>query len=410
MTTQPTYHHNILVVDDDPEVLDSLVDELSANYDVMKAKTAEQAWDVLTKNRFDAIISDVRMPGMDGVELMRKIKSMDQDIIRILLTGYTDDTANEAAQLPNGVYKLNKPWGDELEIILRRALEHQGYTRDVKKRIDYEKLTKDRAEMAVYKLDKMASLGMLASGIAHEMRTPLAYLQANFSWLKDETDKINSLMLKMSHTLLNTETKNPQIQDFLAEWSNRVKDNILSEFENVYKDCDEGIKRLDDILKGIGAYAAPTKKGKTEQTNISQCIDQAIKLVGYKYKHTVNIFLKNNSKNNGVFGQEGELCQIIINLVTNAIQAMNGKGEVNITVDREDNFMAVTVSDSGPGIAKEIVPRLFETFFTTKQDFSNGLGLPISKEIAKRNGGDLTYQETNNAKGATFKLTLRCAD
>ncbi len=125
---------HILVVDDDPTVLGVLAKQLE-EYQVSVAESGEAALEQLRRNGFDLVIADVRMPGMDGVELLEKIRKLRPEVVRFLLTGYVDAHAEAAAWSKQGAYKFKKPWGEELLIAVRRALENQETTRTLRRRL-----------------------------------------------------------------------------------------------------------------------------------------------------------------------------------------------------------------------------------------------------------------------------------
>ncbi len=120
---------SILVVDDDDDVREALLDELSPHYVVTSASCGEEAFALLSANRFDVVISDLRMPDHDGIEVLDFAQVQQHGIVRILLTGYLDDRAHAALMVPGAPYKVGKPWHDEIEVVLRRALEQRERTR-----------------------------------------------------------------------------------------------------------------------------------------------------------------------------------------------------------------------------------------------------------------------------------------
>ena len=125
---------HILVVDDDPTVLEVLSSQLS-EYQVNVASSGEAALEQVRRNGFDLVIADVRMPDMDGVELLDNIRKLRPEVVRFILTGYVDAHAEAAAQSQHGVYKFKKPWGEELLTAVRRALESQETTRTLRRRL-----------------------------------------------------------------------------------------------------------------------------------------------------------------------------------------------------------------------------------------------------------------------------------
>jgi signal transduction histidine kinase/DNA-binding NarL/FixJ family response regulator len=119
----------ILIVDDDDHVREALVDELSGSYRVEAVGSGGEAFDALQSRQYDVIISDLKMPDHDGIEVLEFARQHQQDAVRVLLTGYLDDRAQQALLMPDAPYKVGKPWHDEIEVIVRRGLEQRELTR-----------------------------------------------------------------------------------------------------------------------------------------------------------------------------------------------------------------------------------------------------------------------------------------
>jgi len=119
----------ILVVDDDDHVRDALVDELSPHYSVEAVGSGGEALDALAVQQYDVIISDLKMPDHDGIEVLEFARRHQHDPVRVLLTGYLDERARCALLGPDAPYKVGKPWHDEIEVVVRRGLEHRELTR-----------------------------------------------------------------------------------------------------------------------------------------------------------------------------------------------------------------------------------------------------------------------------------------
>ena len=120
---------SVLVVDDDEDVRVALCDELSRDYAVSTARNGQEAFSALSARRFDVVISDLKMPDHDGIEVLDFAHEQDAEVIRVLLTGYVDERAHRALLRAGAPYKVGKPWHDEIEIVLRRALEQRRRTR-----------------------------------------------------------------------------------------------------------------------------------------------------------------------------------------------------------------------------------------------------------------------------------------
>lgn len=119
----------ILIVDDDDHVRGALVDELSDSYTVEAVSSGSEAFDALATQQYDVVISDLKMPDHDGIEVLEFARNQQADAVRVLLTGYLDERAQQALMSPNAPYKVGKPWHDEIEIVVRRGLEQREFAR-----------------------------------------------------------------------------------------------------------------------------------------------------------------------------------------------------------------------------------------------------------------------------------------
>ncbi len=134
MTTASTAR--ILIVDDDNHVREALVDELGEAYRVEAVGSAGEAMCVLATQQYDVVISDFKMPDHDGIEVLEFARAHQGDAVRVLLTGYLDERAQRALQRPDAPYKVGKPWHDEVEVTVRRGLEHREMTRRLSASVD----------------------------------------------------------------------------------------------------------------------------------------------------------------------------------------------------------------------------------------------------------------------------------
>lgn len=119
----------ILVVDDDDHVREALVEELSEMYRVEAVSSGTEAIDVLAHRQYDVVISDLKMPDLDGLEVLEFARKHQRDVVRVLLTGYLDERAHRALMTPDAPYKVGKPWHDEIEVVVRRGLEQRELAR-----------------------------------------------------------------------------------------------------------------------------------------------------------------------------------------------------------------------------------------------------------------------------------------
>ncbi|HET7002062.1 MAG TPA: ATP-binding protein, partial [Puia sp.] len=250
--------------------------------------------------------------------------------------------------------------------------------------------------------EKMASLGELTAGIAHEIQNPLNFIN-NFSEVNNELIE----ELTAERTKPNTE------RDEMLE--NEILDNIR---QNLEKINNHG-KRADGIVKGMLQHSR-SSSGQKELTDINALADEFLRLAYHGYRAKEKFFNakfetdfdKNIDKINVVSQDIG---RVMLNLINNAFYAVNEKRKVKdtgyepaikISTSQSDHQLSVTISDNGNGIPKNIVDKIFQPFFTTKPTGSGtGLGLSLAYDIIKAHGGDIQVA-TNEGEGSEFVIHL----
>lgn len=221
------------------------------------------------------------------------------------------------------------------------------------------------------KSEKMASLGVLAAGIAHELNNPLNFIKGGVTTLEMHLKKENA----SEHSDLQTSLK------------------IIS----------EGVNRASSILKGLGQYSRQTDK-MDEQCDLHKIIDNCLVILSNGLKYHVKVIKNYSEIPLYLKGNEGKLHQVFINMIANAEQAISGEGTIIITTKEEKNKITVSISDTGIGISPENINRLGDLFFTTKDPGKGtGLGLSISYKIIADHQGKVAVQ-SEPGKGTTFTI------
>ena len=244
----------------------------------------------------------------------------------------------------------------------------------------------ERASAALVHAERLTSLGTLVAGIAHEINNPLTALQ---------------LGIEASASLL-------------APLSNRAQDDAGASPQ-------EGSKLLEEMLGAIGSIAnivrdlrifarADAGREEAQLLEVGEMIDQALRLVGREIKLLARIERDYARDLPRVLVPHGRLTQVLVNVLANAAQAMREverpAHRVRISTRADGEAVAVSISDTGPGIPPQIVEQIFDPFFTTKRaGHGTGLGLSISRSIMRDLGGDLIVESVHGA-GATFVLLL----
>lgn len=223
--------------------------------------------------------------------------------------------------------------------------------------------------------EKLASIGEITAGVAHEINNPVAVIQGNVD------------VIRMS----------------LGDKAEGVKTELTL--------IDQQIMRISAIVGKLLQFARPADYGAYEENvDMAQLTSDCLVLVEHAYeKDQMQMMLKTNPVA-GVKINPSELQQVIINLVINAIQAMSGTGklmiEVHLEKDAGKDGVALWVSDTGPGLTPQTLENIFDPFFTTKQAEGTGLGLSISQTIIKRAGGQITARNDPSGQGAQFRVWL----
>lgn len=245
--------------------------------------------------------------------------------------------------------------------------------------------------------EKMASLGTISAGIAHEINNPLSFLLTNSEVMKEYISSvinyINSLE-KMINFDSNIDLKKEK---------NEI-DFILQDTPMLMNESLEGIERIKQIVSGLKTFSR-ADDGIAKSFTLNECVESSLRLVSNELKHKSKVFKKLSSIHL-IKGADGQIIQVLTNLLVNSAQAIDEFGEISIETYDDDQFAFVKVSDNGKGISQENLKQLFTPFFTTKPTGQGtGLGLSISYGIIKKHSGEISVESTEGV-GTSFLIKL----
>ena len=232
--------------------------------------------------------------------------------------------------------------------------------------------------------EKMASLGQLTAGIAHELNNPINFVTNSINPLKRDIERIIKL-LEMYEKAQPEKDKQIQLYKDEIEF-----DYTLEEINLLLNGMDEGAKRTSNIVRGLKNFSR-LDESEQKKANINDCIESTLILLQHIIKHSSLQITKELNDLPDIECYPGQLNQVLMNILTNAMQAVGEKGKIHIKtslttqsdLNNAPNYIVVSIKDNGPGISTENIEKIFNPFFTTK-DVGQGTGLGLSISYVAR--------------------------
>ncbi len=418
----------LLIADDDPISLEVLAGVLEENgYDCVKATDGAAAWEILQRPDAPMLaILDRIMPGMDGLALVQWVRSRQVErapyLIMVTARGDTSDLV-EALDAGANDY-LTKPFDpEELRArveVGRRMVEMQGELRELnaslERRVEVRTRELHVMQSQLYANEKMASIGQLAAGVAHEINNPVSFVATNFASLEQSVTLFAQLLAayreecaKMSG-LPGAEAAVARLRDM----NQKIPiDFLLKDMPKLFAESREGIRRITSIVDSMRGFARRELSDSFAPYDLNAGIKDTLVITRDAYKYGADIELELGDVPT-VTCIPGQINQVLLNLIVNAAQSLGKpegldgkKGWIRIRTGQVGDGVFCTVEDSGPGVPPEAVPFIFDPFFTTKAPGEGtGLGLSISHDIVvHKHGGTLKYAPSTSG-GACFTMTL----
>ena len=418
----------LLVVDDSPTYLHFIKAQLEEDgHDVVAVSSGQEVLRKVEAETFDCIVVDLLMPEMSGTELcahLDAIRRKQDRLFQIVILTAQDSKEDMMRGLEAGADDfVGKSSESEIlkariRALLRRKFLHEENTRITgefkNKELELERaraekeaaevraalaeaLERSNGELAaayrelqetqaqLVQSAKMASLGALVAGIAHEINNPLAFVANHLTTVTRGLD-----------TLV------PEIEGHLSEGGGRMLDKVRQRLGAMRL----GVDRVEDLVVKLRTFSR-LDEAEVKTIEIEESIESVLTLLQHKLTDRLTI-VRHYGDVKRVSCHPGPLNQVIMNVVANAIDAIEDRGTITIATGRADAMLAISIADTGSGIPQAIRDRVFEPFFTTKPvGAGTGLGLSISYGIVQRHGGQLEIRsEEGRGTEVTIKIPL----
>lgn len=379
----------VLVVDDDPAIQGLLAAMLlRRGYHVLTAGNAAEGLALVAAHKPELVLMDYQLPDRDGLSMLQEIKTHHPSSYVIMATGRgNEELAVELMKAGASEYLL-KPFDarllpDRVDAVLKLReielanqalqaerehllLEIETWNRELQTRVQERTEALHRAQSEIAQTEKLAALGYLAAGMAHEIRNPL-----------------NSISLFTQ--LLGQGVEEVEIGDYLGK--------ILKE-----------VDRIDGIIRKL-VDAANRSRLVVDDIRLDQVVKDALDIFSPQIEaRRVQVSFICTEPVPPIKADRTELEQIVTNLLMNAVEELPQGGELSIRIDCPEGLIAIRVADNGGGIASDHLESIFKPFFSTKSR-GTGIGLPVARRIARLYHGDVTVEQTSKS-GTTFLVTI----
>jgi signal transduction histidine kinase len=352
----------ILVVDDELATRELCRDFLElAGYSVEAEDGGQAALDRLAKDSFDLVLTDLSMPVMDGLSLLKEVKKLYSQTEVMVMTAY-GSIASAVEAMKSGAYDyITKPFSRELlAATVRRCLETQAL-----------KTKLGQAQDELLKKEKLAAVGSMAAGIAHRMRNPLGIIMMCAQYLQG-----------------------------------KMKDN--PESASILSVIEDKSKTLEKLIRDFIEYSRASQAQRVP-ANIAQLIEEVLQAAETRCRiQGVEVVRRLPSRLPSLSLDADLVREAITNIVDNALEAIQSPGE-RLTVEAKDHGpsgrVQVIISNTGSCPEPETAKKMFEPFFTTKET-GIGLGLAIARQVVEGHGGSISVRPDTAARTTSFVIEL----
>jgi signal transduction histidine kinase len=265
------------------------------------------------------------------------------------------------------------------------------------------------SQLQLIQSEKMASLGQMVAGVAHEINTPLGYVKNNIEMMEmffESSRAVVEASNALADVLLSPASSEQELQLRLATLA-ELRQQPSGEADDLVKlfaDTRFGIDQISELVQNLKNFSRLDRAAAAD-VDLNECLESAVLLARNVLKTRVEVVRQYGALPR-ISCMPSQLNQVFLNMLTNAAQAIEGPGKILLKTETEESWLKVTVQDTGKGIPADTLPRIFDPFFTTKPvGQGTGLGLSISYQIVQQHGGDIRVT-SQPGKGTRFTVRL----
>ncbi len=283
----------------------------------------------------------------------------------------------------------------------------------------FEKLSRQLQEMQslvavrtqqLIQAEKLASMGLMAAGVAHEIKNPVGFISNNLEVLEEYVQAYQKILLLLP-ALMTALKDSPQpalkaqIDTLQSLWLTEDLDHINGDINQLLQDSIAGAARIDGIVKQLNGFIRLDDEEKPILCDLNEELNTTLKLIHHELKYDIKAHV-DFAQIPKVYVFSCEIHQAFLNLLMNAIHAITGKGDIWVITELRDNRICIRIKDSGCGIQATDLGRIFDPLFTTKSSHEGtGLGLSICRNIVENHQGTLSVESTPG-QGSEFTISL----
>ncbi len=390
----------ILIIDDNEMNCDLLTEHLKIRgFEADAVYNGNDALLALRKKRYAIALIDINLPDYDGMKLLEDIKTLVPDILFAMITG-VDSIRKASIAFQNGAFGYYMKPFVMAELIhgVQEALEKKELRHQLK-----------LSQSQIIQQEKMAVIGQLAAGVAHEVNNPVGFINSNLSTLAKYIDRLTSFVKAQDEVL--SESAESESYKNLTELRRKLKiDYLIDDIGDLLAESREGTERIKKIVQDLKLFSRQDAEDKS-LANINDSIESALNIVWNELKYKCEVHREFGELPLSVCYPQ-KLSQVFMNILVNAGHAIEEKGEITIRSRYEEdcNSNRIEISDNGSGMPAEVKNRIFDPFYSTKEPGKGtGLGMSIAAEIIQKHRGTIEV-ESQVGLGTTFQIYLPVTD